>query len=115
MKVQDILDTFDFTMDEFWEIVDTLPDDDENKKRKKNINAYFKKDGTLKAKALSLSTQNDYQTMHDTQGFIRRYVRDAIHMNRLKRRRQDKLDNRGLVRRRQEELEDENGQNATSD
>lgn len=87
MKIKDLLGDTEFTTDEFWAVVDALPDEVAGKKQKANINAYFKKNGDLKIKAVSLSTDEDYQTWHDTQGFIRRQIRTQIHMNRLKNRR----------------------------
>jgi len=86
-KVKELLVGFDFTMDEFWSAIDALPDEIDGRKHKMNIRAFFKKDGTPKSKALSLSTDNDFQTWHTTQGFIRRQIRVQIHMNRLKQRR----------------------------
>ena len=82
-KIKDILGN-DFTMKEFWAIVDALPDDINSKNYKLNINAYFKKSGDLKVKALSLSTEEDYQIWHDMQGFIRRGIRTQIHLNKLR-------------------------------
>ncbi|HDZ13487.1 hypothetical protein LCGC14_0955800 [marine sediment metagenome] len=82
-KIKDILEN-DFTIAEFWAIVDTLPDDINGKNYKLNINAYFKKNGDPKVKALSLSTDEDFQIWHDTQGFIRRSIRMQIHMNKLR-------------------------------
>ena len=107
MKIRDILTNVDFTMDEFWVIVDALPDEVAGKKQKANINAYFKKNGDPKVKALSLSTDEDYQTWHDTQGFIRRQVRTQIHVNKLKKRRDDILGNIKDVKRKKDL---ENGQ-----
>lgn len=75
----------DFTMDEFWAVIDRMPDDVAGRPHKKNIRAYFKKDGTPKAKALALSTDEDFQEMHHTLGFMRRYVRTQIHLNKLRK------------------------------
>jgi len=92
-KIKDILTDNRMTLDMFWEFVDNLPDDIDGKKHKKNIRALFKKDGTPKAKSLSPSTDEDYQILHDTQGFIHRQVRKQLHKARLKERREMKLQN----------------------
>jgi hypothetical protein len=95
MKVKDLLKGFDFTMDEFWAVVDSLPDEMNGKKHKANIRSYFKKDGLPKVKANQIKTAkagelpaNAYQDWHDTHGFIRRTVRRQIHMNRLRHHRE---------------------------
>ncbi len=84
MKLKDLLGT-EFSLDEFWAVVDALPDEVSGKKQKANINAFFKKNGDPKKK--KLITDEDYQVSHDTQGFIRRWVRTQIHVNKLKARR----------------------------
>jgi hypothetical protein len=95
MKIKDLIRGEDFTMDEFWEVVDSLPDEMNGKKHKANIRSYFKKDGTPKVKANQLKTAaageltaSAYQEWHDTQGFIRRTVRRQMHINKLKKHRE---------------------------
>ena len=84
-KVQDILKLAEeFTMDEFWVVIDALPDTGDGKKHKDNVNAYIKKDGTPKAKALAPRTQKDYQALYDTESFINMYVADQMHLNKLR-------------------------------
>ena len=84
-KIKDILDTIEeFTINEFWAVVDVLPDEGDGKKHKDNIRKYFKKDGTPKAKALSSSTQTDYQSIYDTEVFIHTMVAREIHLNKLR-------------------------------
>lgn len=83
-KAQELLKNFDFTLDEFWAVIDDLPDEGEKKKDKDNIKSFFKKNGDLKSRALNLNVDKDFQDFHRTQGFIRRYVRTQIHMNRLR-------------------------------
>ena len=84
-KIKDILDTIEeFTMDEFWAVVDALPDEGDGKKHKDNVRKYFKKDGTPKAKALSPSTDEDYQVIYDTEVFIHTTVAKEIHLNKLR-------------------------------
>ena len=84
-KIKDILDTVEeFTMDEFWAVIDALPDEGDGKKHKDNIRAYFKKDGTPKVKVLSPSTQKDYQSIYDTEVFIHTTVAKEIHLNKLR-------------------------------
>ena len=82
--IKEMLGNLDFTMDEFWLVIDALPDQGEKKKDKDNIKSFFKKNGEPKAKALNLNTNKDFQDFHRTQGFIQRYVRTQIHMNRLR-------------------------------
>lgn len=90
-KIEDYLDTIEeFTMEEFWAVIDTLPDEGNKKKHKENIRKYFKKDGTPKVKALSLETQEDHQSAHDTEIFISNYVSREIHLNRLRNRKKDR-------------------------
>ncbi len=84
-RIKDILGD-KFTIAEFWAVVDALPDDVDGKNPKVNIHSYFKKNGDPKAKALSLSTDEDFQTWHDTHGFIHKQVRQQIHMNKLRKR-----------------------------
>ena len=84
-KIKDILDTIEeFTIDEFWVVVDALPDEGDGKKHKDNIRKYFKKDGAPKAKALSPSTDEDYQSIYDTEVFIHTTVAKEIHINKLR-------------------------------
>jgi len=86
-KIKETLDTIEeFTMDEFWTVIDAIPDTDDGKKHKDNINKYFKKDGTPKAKALSPKTQDDYQSIYDTEVFLSTYVGKEIHLNKLHKR-----------------------------
>ena len=84
-KIQDTLDTIEeFTMDEFWTVIDALLDEGDGKKHQDNIRKFFKKDGTPKAKALSPSTQEDYQSIYDTEVFIHTTVATEIHLNKLR-------------------------------
>ena len=84
-KIQEMLDTIEeFTLDEFWVVVDALPDEGDGKRHKDNIRAYFKKDGTPKAKALSPKTQKDYQSIYDTEVFIHTTAGIEIHLNKLR-------------------------------
>jgi len=84
-KIKDILDTTEeFTMDEFWAVIDALPDESDGKKHKDNIRKYFKKDGTPKVKALSPSTDEDYQSIYDTEVFIHTTIAKEIHLNKLR-------------------------------
>lgn len=84
-KIQEMLDTIEeFTLDEFWAVVDALPDEGDSKKYKDNIRAYFKKDGTPKKKALSPATQKDYQSIYDTEVFVHTTVLTEIHLNKLR-------------------------------
>ncbi len=85
-KIQEYLDPLEeCTLDEFWAVIDALPDQDDSKKHKDNIRKYFKKDGTPKAKALSPSTQNDYQSIYDTEVFIHTTVIKEIHLNKVRK------------------------------
>ena len=63
-----------------------IPDTAEGKKHKSNINKYFKKDGTPKAKALSPKTQKDYQSIYDTEVFLSTDVEKELHLNKLRKR-----------------------------
>ena len=84
-KIKDTLDTIEeFTMDEFWAVIDALPDEGDDKKHKDNIRKFFKKDGTPKAKALSPSTREDYQSIYDTEVFIHTTVATEIHLNKIR-------------------------------
>ncbi len=84
-KIKNYLDPFEeCTMAEFWAVIDALPDEGDGKKHKDNIRKYFKKDGTPKAKALSLSTDEDYQSIYDTEVFIQTTVTKEIHLNKLR-------------------------------
>lgn len=74
----------EFTIDEFWTVVAILPDEGKGKERKDNINKYFKKDGTPKAKALSPQSQADYQAIQDTVNFIGTFVLNQIHKNKIR-------------------------------
>ncbi len=78
-KIAELLTGIEFTNDEIQEALDALPDEFAGKPLKANINKYFKKDGTAKAK------KQEGQEWHDTQGFIRRQVRTQIHINRLRK------------------------------
>ena len=82
-KIKEILDTVEdeFTMEEFWAVIDELPDDDSNKV---NINKFFKKDGSPKAKAASLTSQKDYQDEADVLNFLGTSVSTQIHLNKLR-------------------------------
>ncbi len=84
-KIQDYLDPLEeSTLDEFWAVIDALPDEGDGKKYKDNIRKYFKKDGTPKAKVLSPSTDEDYQSIYDTEVFIHTTVTTEIHLNKLR-------------------------------
>lgn len=78
-NVKDLLGKSNFTMDEFWEAVDALPDEFNNKPLKTNINKYFRKDGTAKVK------KQEGQEWHDVNGFICRQVGKQIHLNKMRK------------------------------
>lgn len=84
-KIQEYLDPLEeCTLDEFWAVIDALPDEGDGKKHKDNIRKYFKKDGTPKKKALFPSTDEDYQSIYDTEVFIHTTVAKVIHLNKLR-------------------------------
>jgi len=84
-KIKEYLDpTEESTIEEFWIVIDALPDEGDGKKHKDNIRKYFKKDGTPKAKALSPITDADYQSIYDTEVFIHTTVIREIHLNKLR-------------------------------
>lgn len=85
-KIKEILDTVveEFTMEEFWVVVDALPDEGDGKKQKDNVKAHFKRDGTPKAKALSPISPKDYQDIYDAEVFISTTVEKEIHLNKLR-------------------------------
>ena len=82
-KIQDLIKSpEEFTMDEFWAIIDALPDEMNGKKYKTNVNAFFHKDGTPKDK--QLQKDEDYQDLHDIHVFISHQVKAQLHLNKLK-------------------------------
>lgn len=84
-KIQEYLDPLEeCTLDEFWAVIDALPDTGDSKKHKTNIRAYFKKDGSPKVKALSPVTDEDFQAIYDTEVFIHTTVAKEIHLNKLR-------------------------------
>ena len=88
-KIKEIITGEEFTMEEFWAAVNSFPEIVDGKKHKKNINAFFKKDGTPKVK--TLVTDDDFQTWHDTHGFINRIIRLHIRMSKAKKKRNDHI------------------------
>lgn len=86
---------------EFWEAVESLPDNLDGKNYKKIIKKLFNKDGESKfvdyddlVKVLEKQgehkDQEAFQEWHDTMGIIRRKVSHQIHMNRLRKDRDDR-------------------------
>jgi len=89
-KIYDFLP--DVSLDDFWSIVDNLPDEVAGKEHKKNVNKFFGKNGDPTNATFNLKTDEDFQEWHDTTGFIRRFVRKQVHVMHLKLKRNQQRD-----------------------
>jgi len=105
-KIHDLIP--DISLDDFWAIIDNLPDEIVGKEHKKNVNKFFDKNGDPKNAAFDLKTDEDFQEWHDTTGFIRRSVRKQVHVMNLKLKRNQQRDQIKHIK------ESRHGENASS-
>lgn len=90
-KVGQILKHTEYTMDEFWAIVEELPDEIGGKKYKKKIKAFFKKNGDPKSTKKNLTAQEN-QDLHEIQIGISKHVRSRMHVKKIKAHRNARIE-----------------------
>jgi hypothetical protein len=80
--IKELFGRANFTMEQFWEAVEVMPDEFQGKPLKANISKYFKKNGDAKVK------KQIGQEWADTRRFIVKRVGLQIHMNKSKKRKE---------------------------